>query len=389
MVSPLFRPSQRCFLTTAVLFVFVVALSGCLPTASNSDTSVPEEDVSESTLTSTAIAFALLTDDEMQAIQGLEEAHPALVEMADHLDTSREDAYLYYVARVWSDPLRSDVWVANAITLYSSKEEAMLGTDRLVGGVETLPDASTVGDYSFAMYADPDEGDPLFESNLPNVTYRFVVGPCSVKVRVFAQGDLVALPVDSMKSELERMAYALASAQAERLEAVLNDKWFAAADLTDTTTLLPNAALLHLPESLSGTTLIGTASFTQREWRGLEGNFDQDIPGFQSGVLRRFEIETRPGEVVEVALFEFGTPTAAQAFQSELVKGEGYTVLALEEDLEAVADAVTLDEVMYELQMVQSHYMVDVSVFSPFGEIDPQAAEADMQAFAQEVLEQW
>jgi hypothetical protein len=376
---------QKSF-SSAIFFGLFLLLSGCVPTDSGSDALV--EDVSEPAISSTALTVALLTDDEIQAVQGLEDAHPATIELSDRLETDRQDSYLYSVARAWYDPLRADAWVANAITLYGSGEEAIVGTDLLAGDVETLSGASPVGDYSVAYYSDPEEGDDAFESNLPNVTYRFVVGPCSVKVRVFAQGDLVALPVDSMKSELERMAYALANAQVERLESVLNDQWFAAANLTDATTLLPNAAILHLPESFSGTTLIGTSFFTQREWRGMEGNFDKDIPGFQSGALRRFEIDARPGEVVEVAVFEFDTAAAAQVFQSELVNGDGVTVLTLGTDLDPVGDAISINGI-YELQMVQGHYMVDVSVMSPFGEIDPQAAEVDMQAFALEVIEQW
>ncbi len=322
-------------------------------------------------LDDTKLAFGLLTLDEVKTIDEISNVHPSLIEFNDHLDNNREDVYVSFIARQWMNPLTGNVRIGNAITNYSDANLAQSGLEKLAGDAERIEEFAPVGDKNLLLYEKAND-----EFQLPaGLTYRFTLENYSVRVTVYT--ILENATDDEIQKELLPIVEVLAKAQYERLSKVLNGSIIGPET---------NPAMEKLPEAIAGTDLIGTATVSALEWRGVEGSFEESgIPGFKSGALSVFKMQSRPDELVEITVMEFDTQESAKNFQQQLLP-EGVAPIKLSEALDETSDAISFPG-GFELQSFQGNYMIDVSIFAPFGEIaEESVVMADMEKITTEII---
>ncbi|EKD76686.1 MAG: hypothetical protein ACD_43C00021G0001, partial [uncultured bacterium] len=210
-----------------------------------------------------------------------------------------------------------------------------------------------------------------------NLTYRFAVGQYSVRLTLFStttpEADLATAEQDLLP-QLESIAIV----QHNKLVDVLT---------VATVTVSTNTAIEHLPESLAGATELGTTTVNFIEWYGITYNLESDeFPGFISGGLRRWQITARPDEVIEATVIEFATADQATAFVKELLPSlPDATELTLPETIADSADAVNNNGFL-ELQVAQGNFVIDLSLFAPFGSIDETAAVTDLVNHSETVV---
>lgn len=306
-----------------------------------------------STVDSSIVAATLLSPDEVSTILS-DNAYAGLVEFNDQLDSSLPDGYTFYVARTWYTE-DFEARIANAITQYPTAEAAQQAIQILAADFEQLAPDKKVGDSSVVYRSDGDA-----------VVYRFTFGNYVFKVQMF--------PLAHDTSSLTE-ATRLAAAQLQHFEDVLSGQ-----------IALPEetAAMKTVPTTLTGGTYIGTAPVTEEEW--LSAIVADDIAGMTDGALSRFSWQARPGEVIEVTALEFLSESLAQEYQAYLVLDVAEDeVVTLPETMGDYVDAIG-DEYIVELQAVRDNFVIDVSIFAPFGTLDPEAARTDLIPIAQEVL---
>lgn len=333
------------------------------------------KEISVKNLDDTALAFSLLTVEEVKTIDDISNARPSLLEFNDHLDNNRDDSYISFVARQWFNPDTGDVRIGNAISTYADKDLAQAGLEKLAGDNERIEKFTPIGDKSLLLYEKANEELLL----LPALTYRFTVDNYAVRVTVHT---LLENPtVEEIQEELLPTLELLAKAQYNRLLNVINGS------ITGPET---NPAMEKLPKTVSGTDFLGTAVVSALEWRGLEANFKEtDISGFKSGAISYFKIQSRPDELLEVTIMEFDGEESAKSFQEQLIPVtpiDGVSPLELSEELDETSDALSY-EWGVELQSYQGNYMIDVSILAPFGEItDKDATIADLEKMTKEII---
>lgn len=298
------------------------------------------------------VAAGLLQVEDIQATKDVSDAVPTVVEFNGHLDGDRRDSYLFYVARSWIDPGTGDVQISNAISAYASASDAQKGLDLLAFGAESL-DQEGIGDAMRIYYYEPSD------EAAATLAYRFTIGSYSAKVEVALLSD-TPRQNDAIKNVLRPIARALATQEEKRLRSVLKQG-----------TAPTNAVMARLPKTITGTGVLGTAPVTAREWRGLERNLDIDtITGYKEGAVRRFQINARPDEVVEIVVMSFDSAAAAKTFQQGLTQKRN-TVLDFPADLKNSTVGFREDKhQLMEAQTVSGTYLIDVTVMSPFSELD-------------------
>ncbi|MBI5728593.1 MAG: hypothetical protein HY984_02470 [Candidatus Magasanikbacteria bacterium] len=319
----------------------------------------------------TALASALLTVVDVGATPVVATAAPGLIELNDNLDPTLPDGSLFYVAREWHNPVNGSTWFVNALTKYASSETAKAGIEKLSQDFSRIEiKGEPVGD-SMIAYIQPTQG------NIPGgLSIRFTVAGLAGKVQMMTASTSAA--TDTMLVPL----YDLAKAQADKLRGLAAK---GAMDFPPATN-----ALKFTPKSLAGFRYIGSVPVTSLEWMGVAIEKDKSkTPQFITGALSRFNFNTRPGEVAEVIVMEFATADEATAFRNDLIaealRENIGLPLPLPAELDGVADAVE-QESMLELQAALGTYVVDVNVFSPFGEINKFVAKEDLIKISQEVV---
>lgn len=313
-----------------------------------------------------AVALALLTPAEVGGVAVVAKAQPALVEFNGRLDNTRNDAYDFYVARLWMNPANGNDWITNAITVYGSKKSAAAGLKAFASKgtkIEGLP----VGDESVVLW------QSAVKKESASLTYRFQFGRFAARVGL-------NLPAGTTKQQAKRWlpeVYELAAAQASRLRQL--EKGELKPDF-------PKEIVNLLPKKLPGTSLLGTALFTAQERRAMEHNFQTRgrIAGFRAGILRRFVLNDRPEEVVEVAVLEFDSGHSAAVFKAELQHSKGPQI-QIASDLTGHSLAKDFGDLV-ELQSVQDRYVVDVTLMAPFGTLNKGLAQNELSTFAQKTL---
>ncbi len=334
-------------------------------------------------LEDSAIALALLDADDVETLGVFEDPLPSTIELNDHLDGDYLEQYDFFVSRLWYDRASGNSLMTNAITKYLLPSAAVEEIDRLGGeGSQLNTIADPVGDAQVVYYDAPlfYYGSPASDAEPATLTYRFTVGQYGVKVAVVDTGDVLD-DTSVIQARLLEQASALAQVQYDKLSELLYRTVVAT---------VTNDAIEHLPISVIGATLIGTVPLSAEEWLGLTYDLQREtIAGYVSGGLRRFQLEERPDEVVEVAVMEFSTPEQAQAFRDELLDGEDAasgTEIELPATISNSADAILQADTLVELQAAVDNYWVDITIYAPFATAELAAAEVDLIAISEEVL---
>ncbi|MBI2415071.1 MAG: hypothetical protein HYV33_00220 [Candidatus Kerfeldbacteria bacterium] len=339
-------------LTATIMLVTVTLLgASCQPTDNQENSTITLDVLDDSRL-----GLALLTSDEVRTVAAVAQTHPALVEFNDHLQDRADESYISFVARNWFDPASGNSRMSNAISRYTSATEAAGSLALLVGDAPRLETNVAIGDSSLAVQTSD------------SVIYRFSADEYSVKIEVVATADQFAA------NDLLAVAEQLAQVQQQRLTAVAEGN----------ITLTSNTAMERLPNTLTDLTALGTTAVTALEWRGVEHNFNSTtIDGFINGAMRRFQFNNQLDQIVEVTVMEFASTEQANEFQWEII-GQAPTIV-LPDQLSNTANAVDFGELV-ELQSRQGNYVIDISIFAPFGKIDKTGATADLKTVAAEVL---
>ena len=211
------------------------------------------------------------------------------------------------------------------------------------------------------------------------MTVRFALNTLAAKVQVFATHGF---STDAeIQAALVPLAKALAQAQADRLDSFLGNT------LPEFEQTPP---LVKAPRTVSGGTYIGTVFMSEEEWHGVTGDFSKEAntPGLVDGAISHFIVDARPEEVAEITVMQFFTNSLAKSFQSGLLVDPDLTAsteVELTGDLAEAADALASDSIA-EIQIVVENYVIDISIFSPFGSYDMEAAKADLVTMGQDVL---
>lgn len=320
--------------------------------------------------TSDVVAF---TADEIASIMLYEvdvlgrvfAVRPQVVQFNGTLDEAN-DGSDYYVARVWLDELTGETAVTEAITQYVSPEQAEAQIIELAGDNERVQPARYIGD-TFLVYTTPASAtEPM------SVTYRFTVEQYGVRMTVFDRGtdtqdDLLELVSDLAGTQLTKFGDALVSG----------------------VTLSNNPAIQYLPADISGADYLGTSFVTAEEWLGTTYDLESEgIDGFVTGGVARWQLQSRPEEVVEVVVMEMDSEEAAASYAAGLIPSlPEATEITLPESIAAVADAVSNEAgQLVELQASQDNYMIDISILAPLGEVNLEAAAEELVTIAEEVL---
>lgn len=334
------------------------------------------EPVDETSLTDSQLAYALLTPEDMVKVEGLGTVRPSFIELNDHLDTTPPDNYAFFVGRSWYTP-EANMRIGSAIVKNVTVEDARNFVDVRSDGKSLVTSLDPLGDYSVAYYESAEEGIPA------SMTYRFTVNTLAVKVQVFSTTDAILSDAD-IQAELTLLATNVAQAQLTRLQHFLDG---ALPDIEQT------RAYLKVPRTLTGTSLVGSVPVTEEEWLGVTGEYslEADVPGLYNGAMSRFSVTARPEEVVEVTALEFLNNSLAQSFQDQLLSENGVTEgkeITPPEELADAVDAIAYEDVV-EAQIVIENYVIDVTLFSPFGEFDKAAAGTDVITMSQEIFNQF
>lgn len=299
-------------------------------------------------LTADEVAVVLL--NEVDVLGTAFGVRPQAVQLNDHLDDLADTNSEFFVSRQWLDELSGDAVMANAITKYVTSDIAQQQIVELSGDNTPLSVNATIGD-SQVVYQDGD----LF-------TYRFALGVYGVR-----------LTADSLITVSD-----LAQLQADKLSTLGH---------APSIELPNNVAVQHLPTTVSGGELLGTANVTAQEWLGTINNVEAtEVTGFVSGGLRRWQLTDRPEEVVEVVVLEMDSAEAADTLATGLLE---FSDVGIEIELPAsiAASADAMDNVdLVEMQGSVGNYFIDIVIMSPFGEVDNTAAKADLVTIAEEVV---
>lgn len=323
----------------------VLVGSGCVTTPT---TRTPSHSTPTNVVTPTGIMHIDLSLDQLaltllgetDTVDLLTNARPQIIEFNEQ-----------YLARQWYDETTGAVVFEQAITKYATAVEARLDVQQYDGEHTALSKEVTLGDTD-TMYREDD-----------GITYRFSVGPYGVRVTL----------LDTTVTEKTTQ---LAVAQYNKIVELIYQ---------DTITIPATASLEQLPITVPGGTLLGTAPVTGLEWFGTIRKFDTDtLAGYVSGAERRWRITSRPDEVLEIAIIEVETDQQAKDLAAGLI-GNNTDELTLPDSIADRADAVAYDTLI-ELQSANGKFFIDISLYSPFGEIDLDAAKTDFVNISEAVL---
>lgn len=300
-------------------------------------------------LTADELSLALLTPEDVAA--EVADAHPLPVEFNGQLDPYLQE-YDFYLGRLWNDA-NGDMLVSDAVTRYTSAAAAQTNVSDLSAGCDQVL-IDGIGDVFFVCYDDPllYYGSP---SDPASMVYRFTLGQYGVRLDLVDTGD-VTDDNSVIYDRLDKILGALALVQEQHLQEL------AALDTAD---LVASAALERLPDTLAGTTLVGTGALTAEEWMSLTGDTTDELTGFISGAIRRFQSDARPDEVVEVIVMEFETAAQAEALRADFVN--------------------VVDDSLVESQVTVDNFFYDIGIFSPFADMDGAAAELEMATYLEEI----
>lgn len=330
--------------------------------------------VNETTLTASQAAQALLASEDVADITELDPVRPSTIELNDHLDLTPPDTYTFYVGRSWYSIPDGNLRMNTALVKNPTAVEAVALVDQRTEGNTILADVPALGNHQVMYFTPGADNTPA------SVSIRFTLGTLALKTQVYSALDASASEAE-VEAELVPLAKAVAQAQLQRTQSFLAGLIEAPEE---------TRAMKAVPATLSGTSLVGIIPVTEEEWLGVTSFYGADdrVPGFSEAALGRYAITSRPTSVVEVTVLDFLSQSLAEAFRDQLLTGNFAatgTVVPLTGDLAVAGDAISHDTIT-ELQMVKGHYVIDVSIFSPFDVFDATASNADLVTMSQEIF---
>ncbi len=325
-------------------------------------------------VTDSDMALALLDEEDVSDAMG-KDLNAALVQFNAHMEPTEGYEYVSYVGRIYADPADHKEYVSSAVTKYVDQNGAQAGIEFKAGKDPRLTLDKTIGDKTLAHYTVVSEDSP------DSVSLRFTAGNFSAKVQVWDVNDEVS-SVENSKVLLDK-AWVMAEKQIGSLKSLADGKLLY--DNVD-----KNDASERLPVSLEGATYIGSSAFKASEWIEMTHEDGTKLAGFQSGGLSRFQLVARSEEILEVSVMKFEENKQAIAYRDSLLVGGAFAdengkAIKLPENLAKDALAMHTDYVA-EFEFVRGPYLIDVVIFSPFGEINKTASEADIVKFGEMVM---
>jgi hypothetical protein len=335
---------------------------------------VPTEPVLPPTIkiNDSLLALALLNSKDVHSVINHKTIRPSLIELNDHLNPSIDKEYYFYVARTWYARKNGQPIITNAITQFKDTLTAKVAITQSPQHFIELTPSKPLGDSMTLYYQAPDK------NKVASILYRFTVQNYVAKVQLFTTVNDTAASDAVIQEQLLPMATALAQQQADHITTLLAGT-FPVPALSATQKLLP--------PTLNNTRYIGMVPFSAAEWLAVTNALKKKtIVGFSDGALNRFQLNSRPQEVVEVAVMQFNSPTTAKQFLAELVKDPA-TSLELPATFGEYSHAIQEDNFgLVELRAVKGQYVIDISIFAPFGDINMAAASTDIITISDEVL---
>lgn len=327
------------------------------------------------------LALALLSEKQIgEASERSGRVRSQLVEFNDHMEPEAAGApYKSFVGRLTIDRISLAPFLSNSVMLFAEKPDPINFMNVKSQGNDSLSLSKKYGDGSVAYFSPASDFDPA------HVTIRLYDGLVGSKVQVFDTAGNIQNS-NQAAEELLPIAEKLAAEQETNLEtSIFGTRRFSQITLND--------AMQQLPETINGATLIGMSEVKDTEWLAITGDFQTEkMKGFVSGGLVRFRLDARPDEAVEVTVLEFDSPeTAADHHSTFLTQGvavdpqAGAQQFELPDDL-ASAGKGLIQPTLAEIQSPQGAFLVDVSVLSPFQEIDKDAAIEDVIAISRSFL---
>lgn len=331
--------------------------------------------VTEADLTDSQLANALFTPADISGITALGPVRPSVVELNSHLDPTPPDNYSFFDGRAWYALPSGDLRISSAVVKNLTSADAVNFITVRSAGKTLLSDngiTQGIGDQSVMYY------EPASDAFPASVTIRFTRSTLAAKITVYAMSDEVKTEAE-FQTTLTTMALAVAEAQDARLQDFLANTL----PVVEASPSLTSSALV----SLSNATLVGRIPVTEQEWMGVTADYglDSKITGLADAAVSSFSVDARPEEVVEVTILDFYGAEFPGEHLSQLITSDNVqTEVTLPAGIADVADALA-NETIAESQMVMGSYLIDVSVFSPFGTLDQAAATQDLIKWTQEL----
>lgn len=353
----------------------VVTNSNVEPPTTTNQTEFVSENITKvtgdinTTLTATQLATAMV--NEVDVLGQLFAVRPEPIQFNDQLDVAIADDSEFFLARHWWDEVSGNSAFETAVTKYYSPAVAVTSIAELASDRTAVTPTVELGDITAVYY------QPATADSAATLTYRFAVGQYGVRLTLFSTTDPeadVATVTDDLLSQLQ----AVAITQHNKLVDVITS--LAVAEPS-------NVAIAHLPTVVDGATELGTTTVNFMEWYGITYDLESDdFPGFTSGGLRRWRLDARPDEVLEVTVMELASAEQATTFVTDLIPSlPDATEIVLPDTIADQADAVN-NNGLFELQAASGRFVIDTIIFSPFGEIDETAAEADLIDLSEKII---
>ena len=333
-------------------------------------------------ITSSELAFTLLNQEEIEKTLSIKDTTlPLLPQFNDQLSSEDVAKYDYsnLVVRLFVSKNSGDVLVENAISLFDSEEKAQNFIMAKANEIKAKTSYSFNGQV-LTLYL-TSQGD---ENNLPSATLRFAIKNVVAKITIYGRNNVIDYTNPDL---IGALVLKLATEQKSKIEQLLNGEITKSVDLQQT-----NMALNNLPDKLSETERIGIIPITQYEWLGETGNLKKEtIPEFKSAAFESLKLKSLEGHVLSIMIIEFENKDDAlreqELFFTEGVHIDDKTseVLPLSKSFNKFSVA-RISDTMAEIQAVDKVYLYDISIFSPYGELDKVKAKEKIIKYAQEIF---
>src|SRR3989338_2265105 len=333
-------------------------------------------------ITSSELAFTLFNQEEIEKTLSIKDTTlPLLPQFNDQLSSEDVAKYDYsnLVVRLFVSKNSGDVLVENAISLFDSEEKAQNFIMAKANEIKAKTSYSFNGQV-LTLYL-TSQGD---ENNLPSATLRFAIKNLVAKITIYGRNNVIDYTNPDL---IGALVLELATEQKSKIEQLFNGEITKSVNLQQT-----NMALNNLPDKLSETERIGIIPISQYEWLGETGNLKKEtIPGFKSAAFESLKLSSLEGHVLSIMIIEFENKDDAlreqELFFTEGVHIDDKTseVLPLSKSFNKFSVA-RISDTMAEIQAVDKVYLYDISIFSPYGELDKVKAKEKIIKYAQEIF---
>ncbi|MBI4918960.1 hypothetical protein HY837_03455 [archaeon] len=333
-------------------------------------------------ITSSEIALTLLTQVEVNQAINLEGSiRPLLPQLNDKISEEDAEKYGYedLVARLFISKQSGDLLIEDVLTLFKTEEQAKnflrLKSQEAKAKITKSFNETILTSYSTS------KGD---ETNPPSATLRFVINNLVAKITVYGGNPTIDYTTPEL---LGALIIPLATKQKTKIEQLLKGELPGSINIYET-----NMALNNFPDKLSGAELIGIVPITKEEWLGETRKQEENkFTGFKSGAMGSFKLSNMPEHILNIVIMEFESKEDAlkeqQAFFTEGVHLEDNSSEALELP-KTLSDfsVARISDTIAEVQSVNRVYLYDISIFSPYSELDKNNAKKNIAKYSEEIF---